>query len=473
MKKHIFKIITIILGLIFTSQTFSQNDQKLVKRDYYNDSIVSIEKWYNKNKELDSVKTYFKTKELYESFHYKNNYLNGKSYQFNKKGDIITTWNFKNNTLIERTDHIIKFNKKNKDNIKNAYESIKRVNELIKANPKNTELRYRRARIRYYLENRYLALIDFKQLTKNMFDYAKKNDTVPPKKLIGEIYNLTGSLYASLEKKNQAIYYKLQATLANPESTKLAYNFASHLYTIKSYKLSENLLKTASEKWPNHSFTNRLLASLYIDFEDYKKALHHINIAFEREEDLLKNSKGVTGKDIRTLRGFIYHKLGDTKKGITDLKKAINLNTSNAYVYRNLGIVYYDTEKYEKACECLKKAQKLGYEKTYNRDDIQDYLDYSCKEKSNRENIEKPIKTSEINTLPYLHPNPSHNVINIKNLPFENFQYTIYDYKERVVMKKKTSIHSSINISYLPKGFYTIKVISGEESENFILIKDK
>lgn len=65
---------------------------------------------------------------------------------------------------------------------------------------------------------------------------------------------------------------------------------------------------------------------------------------------MIKYDHGGIQRDIRTLRGFILHSLGQSKIGIEDLKEAIRLNEDNSFAHRNIGAVYYDLGEYKLAC---------------------------------------------------------------------------------------------------------------------------
>ena len=126
----------------------AQDQENGVKRIFYNDSVLAIERWYNGDKKLDSLKTYYKSGELNEDFHYTNGYLNGLSYQFNKKGEKLTTWEFEKSNLIERIDHKIEFNKKTEEKVKTAHTRLIQLNKTLKQNPKNFKYNFQRASIR-------------------------------------------------------------------------------------------------------------------------------------------------------------------------------------------------------------------------------------------------------------------------------------------------------------------------------------
>ena len=227
---------------------------------------------------------------------------------------------------------------------------------------------------------------------------------------------------------------------------------------------------------PDHSFANWALSIAYADLEDYEKAMTCVNIAFKNEDNLYKKGRGTSERDLWTTRGFLYHKLGQTDKGIADLEEALNIDTDNSFAHRNLGIVYYESGNYDLACQYLQIADELGYKKNYDRYDLEDYLIDACKKADDlKDEIlakSEPIKTPSIVNNPYVYPNPVKDIVRIKNLSFENFEYEIYDYSSKLVSKNNTT-NGSVILSDLPEGVYVLKVIGDEGfTESIRFIKD-
>ena len=285
-----------------------------------------------------------------------------------------------------------------------------------------------------------------------------------------------GSIYGAFEMENFSSHYRYKAAKSDPENNRLKYNLGAYLYTIKSYRLSQVYLNKVLEKWKGHAFSHRALAALNTDFEDYEKAMFHINIAFPKEKNLIKFGYGKLEHDIRTIRGLLHHKLGNSEQGIADLKEALNLNKDNSFAYRNLGVVYHDIGSYDLACEYLQKAKNLGYEKIHDRYDLQEFLDSACQKVSELEeelttNAEL-IKTTRLANKPFVYPNPGKDIVRIKNLSFEKFTYEIYDYTSKLISRNR-SINGSVIVSNLPQGVYILKVISDNGlAESFRIIKE-
>lgn len=445
-----------------------------IKTDFYKDHIVARQKWYGNDKKLDRLKTYYKSGELNEVFNYTKGVYNGTSYQFNKKGVKTTTWEFNNGKLVKRTDHIIEFNKKTEEKVKKAHADLLELNQNLKLNPNDFRSTFKRANIRRYLGNNTLALIDFKKIERHILKLSKTKEI--PEKMLANIYDNLASIYSEYEMPNHTIHYKLKALKASPTESRLYHNLGSYLVSVKSYRLGLVYLNKAIDMVPSHSFAHWISAVAYTELEDYDKAMIYVNIAFKNEASLYKRGSGKSERDLNTVRGLLYHKLGDSDKGIEDLEEALNINKDNSFALRNLGTIYYDLGEYALACEYLQSAKSLGYEKTHDKDDLQAYLELSCENAVIDEDITeiielKSIETHKITDKAYVYPNPTKGDITIKNLPFKDYHYLIFDYTRKLVFQGDSQ-KTPINMSHLPNGVYIIKANKNNLSDTFRVIKE-
>lgn len=447
----------------YAQNATNSDSNNSVVRVYYNDSVIAMERWYDGHKKIDSIKTYYKSGELNEHFNYTKGSFDGLSYKFKKSGEKLTTWQFKKGKLIERTDHILDFNKKDEEKIKKFHAELKEINQSLKENPKSFKSHFIRANLRHKLGNYTLALKDFKNIERYLLKVPA--DKKPPIKMLSSIYDIIGTIYSSYEMENQAIHYRYKAVKTSPDDMRVAYNLGAYFYTVKSYRLAFTYLNKALEKWPKHSFSHRVLGALYTDFEEYDKAMKHINMAFPNEKNLIRLGDGNLERDIRTIRGYLYHKLGDSEKGIADLDEALILNENNSFALRNLGVIYHDLGDHDKACELLQKAKKLGYEKTHDRFDLDEYLEFSCHNKT----PEKPgIKLSQ---LPFVHPNPAKEMVTIENFNYENFGYHIFNFESKLI-QEGVADSKSINVSSFPTGLYILKIEVQGVTHSFKVVKE-
>ena len=82
--------------------------------------------------------------------------------------------------------------------------------------------------------------------------------------------------------------------------------------------------------------------------------MEHINKVFEEEEEeeeeeedsIIRHSSNKAKRDLRTASSLLYHRLGDSNKGINGLQDALKLNPQNSFAMLNLGIIYSDLENH-------------------------------------------------------------------------------------------------------------------------------
>ena len=459
-----------IFFLIFSSSLFAQqkettqNPQKnRVNKYYYYDKVVSREYWYGDDKKIDSLKTYYQNGNKNEQFYYKDGKYQGNAYQYNREGEKIVTWRFEKGKLTERIDHIIDAHKNNEEIIIRAHIMLEKAESRLKENPRSISAFYSLTYARYLLGNTTLAFSGFRKLEKRAIKLAE-DDKKLPVKMEAAIYDALGSIYSGYEMENQAIHYKYKAIKTGPNQSRLYYNFGAYLVSIKCYRLAQIYLNKAIGFFPNHAFSHWGLAKVFSDLEQYEKAMECINIAFKGQKNINKLNGGKSERDLNTIRGYLHHKLGDTEKGISDLNEALELNENNSYALRNLGEIYYDLEQYNKSCELLQKAKKLGYEKVHDKKNLDYFLTYSCENKT----LIKPVRFTE---LPFAYPNPTKDIIKIQNIAIENFNYRLYNFNSQLISEGEAN-NKSIDISNFSTGLYILNLEVNGEMHSLKIIKE-
>lgn len=460
-KKYLCFYLLILSNLLCYTQDSEIKKTEILK---YNDGIIAKQKWYNTNNKLDSLKTYYKTGELKELFYYDNGRFHGFCYLINIYKRIITRWKFEQGDLVERIDYRKSFNSKNKQRILKNYATIEKCNTILK---EKDSIKYfiSRAYARSYLGNTVLAESDFFEL-KNHFEKLKDNPEKPKyitSRKLASIYDIIASNYSRYEEEDKAIHYKYLALKTDPKNGRLIYNLGSYLVKIKSYELGIHYLNKVLEIKAHHAFAHWGLARAHSDLENYDLALEHINIAYPQQDNINKLNAGTAGNDVTTIKGYLEHKLGDSEQGILYLEKALEINKYNSFAMRYLGEVYFDLEQYEKACKYLTKSKKAGYEKVYDRYDLQYFIDQSC--------LDVESSFISIKNAPKLAPNPAVSYTEVINYPFKNFKYIISDYNSNVV-QQGVSDGNSINVSTLQPGLYVVRLNNDGSPISIKLIKE-
>lgn len=460
----------LFLPLFLSAQVKSNNASDNVSRYFYDDHVVSIEIWYGPDKKPDSTKTYYSNGKLNEIFYYDDKGLkDSNAFQYNKQGEKLVTWNFSHGKLVSRTDHKLPFNKDREETVKKALKLLTEINVKTNYNPTKVNDLYNRGVLRISLGNTTLALEDLKKVEYSVDRDPKNKDIVLSDSLEkkknefrSKLYDRLASIYASLEMESFAFNYYHKAIKNAPDDLRILYNFASLLQQRKSNDLARFYLEKIIAKKPNHAHARWALARLYSDLGEYQKAMENVTEAFKSEKAIIERTAAYGGRDLRTTRGLIYHKLGESDKGIADLKEALEMDKNNSYAMKNLGIIYLDQHKYKKACELFQRADELHYTLAYDEADLPSLLESAC-------NNTQPEVTEY--KKPFVYPNPATTVVSIENLKTSNFDFEFFDFESKSVLKGKTT-DGTINVIALDAGFYILKVTLEDAVETFKVIRE-
>lgn len=492
LKHYLFLLLLPTITICQNSASSKVSNTNLVKRYSYNDGVPAMEYWYGADKILDSVKTYHKGGHLKEIFHYNSkNQKHGKGYQFNGQGEKLVTWTFENGKLLSRIDHKIPFGKDSEEFVKKSLSALTELNTRTNFNPTKINDFYIRAALRHKLGNNFLALQDYKKV-ETYVDKIYKD----PKKIISDsakikfdknnssLYDAIASIYGALEIENTAMHYYCKALKLAPNDDRIIYNFASFLQKKKSNDLALVYLQKVLTIKPDNPFAHLAIAKLYSDKGEYEKAMPHITIAAENEQTIISRSSGYGGRNVKTTRGLIYHKLGETEKGISDLKTVLEISKTNSYAIKNLGIIYLDQKKYNEACTLFQKAKNLKYIKIYDNNDLDDLIEKACNRASSIVESESKAVSATVNTtnsetttnrfsalVPYIYPNPVQDIIHIIDLDLTATRYEIYDYQSKLIQNGE-SRDGTIEATKLISGFYILVVYKDQVSYTFKIIKE-
>ncbi|MCL7763606.1 T9SS type A sorting domain-containing protein [Polaribacter sp. Z014] len=448
MKKILFTLLT-FTSLLSYNQLISQEGENRVLKSYFKNKVVSIERWYGNDKAIDSIKTYHRSGNKNETFFFKNKRMHGECYKYNDLGEKVVSYIFDNGKLTKRIDYKTQINKKNAPYIQEKKQILQDLYSKTNYNVKSIQDIYQQGILRHLIGEHFLARENFKKVER-YFKYTEKQKKPVPDKIKAGLYNRLGGINAYYQKENLAIHYRNLAIEKDPKNNIYKYNMGSYLFGIKEYRLAINYLEEVKSEWKKHAFSNRALAAIYTEFEEYEKAFELVNLAFDREEALYKFGFAGSENDLRTIRGFLYHKLGETALGINDLNEALELNPNNSFAYKYLGIIQYDLENFEKSCTYLTKSAALNYVKKHDRNDIEYYLESACSKKD-----ATPIIT--LKAKPYAYPNPTRDLVYIKNLSKKNYQFRIYNFKS-ILVKKGISENSTFDFSNLQNGLYILTI---------------
>lgn len=458
-------IALLALPLLLYSQN-SSSDTSTIVRHYYKDKVLLSALYKGADKRPDSLKTYHSNGQLKELFYFDEKGLkDSNAYQYDQQGDKQVSLKFSHGKLLSRFDHKLPFNNVNKEILQSSLKQLQEINTRTFYNPSKPADIYKRGNLHYRLGNTILALDDLKRSEKILQAVSKKaaSDLTAIKKLQAHLYDLLANIYLGAEQKNLAGLYYYKAIMAAPKDSRILYNFANYLHRNQSEDLALFFLNKLNSQNPNFGFVQLSLAQIYSDKGQYQKALEHINTAFQLEDAIKKGSTGWQGRDLRTTRGLIYHKLGLSEKGIADLNEALLLNDKNSYAMKNLAIIYLDQKKYSEACSLLEKADKLHYTLVFDEKDLHPLLQSACNHKTTVNPIAAPKAVA--------YPNPVTTKVLIRNYPHQHFDYIVYDMETRPLLRGRSE-DSSVDISSLKQGLYLLQVSNQDDPQTFKVIKD-
>lgn len=457
----------LILPVLLFAQEKNKEKKEDVSRYFYNDHVVSVEIWYGPDKKPDSTKTYYPNGKLNEIFYYDDKGLkDSDSFQYNKQGEKLVTWNYSHGKLVSRTDHKLPFGKAREESMKKALKLLTDINIKTNYNPITVNDLYNRGVLSISLGNTTLALEDLKKVEYSI-DKDPKNkalsDSLTEKKDVfrSKLYDRLANIYASLDMDNFAFNYYYKAIKNAPDDLRILFNFATLLQQRKSYDLASYYLEKITAKKPDDANARWALARLYSDTGQYEKAMENTVIAFKYEKAII-DKRAYGGRDLRTTRGLIYHKLGESDKGISDLKEALKMDKNNSYAMKNLGIIYLEQHKNKEACELFQKSKELDYTLVYDEGDLKSLLENAC------HNVEPEVIDLK---KPFVSPNPISAVVSIENLKAKNFDFEFFDFESKSTLKGKTS-DGTINGTGLTSGFYILKITTEGVEEMFRVIKE-
>ncbi|OMQ12836.1 T9SS type A sorting domain-containing protein [[Flexibacter] sp. ATCC 35103] len=464
--KKIFFAVLFFPVLLF-SQEKSAEKKEDVSRYFYNNHAVSVEIWYGPDKKPDSTKTYYPNGKLNEIFYYDDKgFKDSNAFQYNKQGEKLVTWNYSHGKLVSRTDHKLPFGKDREESVKKALQLLTDINTKTNYNPVKVNDLYNRGVLSISLGNTTLALEDLKKVEYSI-DKDPKNkalsDSLAEKKDVfrSKLYDRLASIYASLDMDSFAFNYYFKAIKNAPEDLHILYNFAALLQDRKAYDLASYYLEKIITQKPEMADARWALAQLYSDTGEYQKAMDNIMMAFKYEKAITERNAFSGGRNLKTTRGLLYHKLGESDKGIADLKDALKLDKNNSYAMKNLGIIYLDQHKYKKACKLFQSANELKYSLVYDETDLSSLLENACNNVQPKvEDLKKPSVSS----------NPVSTIVSIENFDL-NFDYEFFSFESVSVLKGK-STDGKIDVSTLSPGFYLLKVVAGNSTEIFKVIKE-
>lgn len=157
----------------------------------------------------------------------------------------------------------------------------------------------------------------------------------------------------------------------------------------KDFKMAESIFKKGLLFYPTDSLLHWTLSQLYFEMGNLSDGLKEYKLAVKYETQIVRTipadivketliKQGKTNVEINTFFNEIikvnhddYYVLYELAKynlknkkyeeALKQYKRILELSPNATYVYREIGICYFNLEKYDLSFEYLQKAEKNGY----------------------------------------------------------------------------------------------------------------
>ncbi|WP_026710733.1 tetratricopeptide repeat protein [Flavobacterium filum] len=136
------------------------------------------------------------------------------------------------------------------------------------------------------------------------------------------------------------------------KSTEKMSNEACSFVKSKDYYSAILTFEKALKIEPENPMLLLEISSCYANVNKLEKAIDYLNVAINIDS---------TYEGLYNNRGLLYHKLNDDDKAIKDFESAIKINPNQSFLYANLAISLYQSNKYSEACLAIQKAKQLGF----------------------------------------------------------------------------------------------------------------
>ncbi len=217
----------------------------------------------------------------------------------------------------------------------NGTEAVKNYNEALKLNPNYVNAHVRTGKL-------YTRALNYAE-AKAAFERAIAIDAnYPP------IYREYGELELSAKKYENAVEnYKKYMDLTD-KSINSQLRYARFLFIGKQYQESADLIKQIIPKDSSDNIIYRLLGYSSYEIKDYKTGLMAMNKFFTM------NPRKILATDYSYL-GKLQVKNKLDSMGISNILKAIEMDTTTKDLYGDLADAYFSQKKYKMAAEAYEK----------------------------------------------------------------------------------------------------------------------
>jgi len=161
---------------------------------------------------------------------------------------------------------------------------------------------------------------------------------------------LMATIYAKENSDSLAVKYYQDAIKLAEWNEQVMVSACGYMFDNKYYDEVIVELERGVKNFPQNFFVNLLLAYSYSQNSEHAKAIPY----FEKA-----NSIRINEISVLSAYGFSLNQLGKTDSALTILNKAIEIDSTNAQVFGMLGMIYDKNEDWEKCDAAYEKAVQL------------------------------------------------------------------------------------------------------------------
>ncbi len=165
-------------------------------------------------------------------------------------------------------------------------------------------------------------------------------------------YHIRGLIMNDLERFEEAIESYSKALEFSPRLSDIYYDRGISYRqldrldeAIADYTRSLEIDPTSSKTFNNRGFAKQKKRDFAGAIEDFTEAIEIDDSAYSYNN-----------------RGFAKYELGEYESARIDCENSIKLNPENSWAYHYLGLIYYELNRKEEACELFMRAVNMGKE---------------------------------------------------------------------------------------------------------------
>ena len=185
--------------------------------------------------------------------------------------------------------------------------------------------------------------------SRNVEEIGKNRD-VPSKsgnelETLGDMYFANGNLHSAFVNYEKALQ-------GNPKNARLLYKKGLLLSSVDLHEDAEKVFAQVTHEEPRNALAHEGLGRTYFLMKRYDDAKHALQKAVELDPSLWSSYN---------MLGVIYDKENEYEAALSEYRKALSLRPNEGMLYHNFGVSHSLAGKYKEAVEAFRVAIMKGY----------------------------------------------------------------------------------------------------------------